>query len=516
MNRLPLHPFLFAVFAIVCFYGTNTVFCVPSVLIFPIFIAIGLVGLLLLIFVLATRNITVASFMTSVIVLLFFSFHFAYESVRNAQMLLLYSFQVTKSIPIQEWQFLISWVLFGILAVFACWRNRRYLENKLGLTNTIAACCLLVSTVDVVYKEIVRRQPIPQVVQAVQNPVKILRLDKNSTPDIYYIILDGCARFDVLQDLYHYDNSKFREYLKDKGFYLATDSHSNYQMTPLSLGSTMNMNYVNEASRLLPEKSNDWLPMIELIENNLVARNLKSLGYQYILFKSDWAVTQESPLADKVICCGSNDVFVNRFLGTTVWPFIEDQVHVLRREAHDHWLKVFDKAGHLEEFSSPKFVFVHFLLPHPPYLFNAEGQPSNTGPLVMHLEDFADRHAYVEQVKFTEAKIEKLVDQILATSKTKPIIILQADHGPASLDFSEGIENPTKEFLKERMSIFNAYYFPDGDYAQLYPSITPVNSFRVLFNKSFNAGLALLEDKSYFSNYLRPYKFLDVTKELNN
>ena len=38
----------------------------------------------------------------------------------------------------------------------------------------------------------------------------------------------------------------------------------------------------------------------------------------------------------------------------------------------------------------------------------------------------------------------------------------------------------------EQQGILNAYYFPGQDYHSLYPNITPVNSYRVIFNQFFN------------------------------
>ena len=68
--------------------------------------------------------------------------------------------------------------------------------------------------------------------------------------------------------------------------------------------------------------------------------------------------------------------------------------------------------------------------------------------------------------------------------------------------------------LDERFSIMNAYYFPDKDYSSLYPSITPVNTFRVIFNKYFDENLPLLPDNNYFSTIYHPYEFIEVTEML--
>jgi len=112
---------------------------------------------------------------------------------------------------------------------------------------------------------------------------------------------------------------------------------------------------------------------------------------------------------------------------------------------------------------------------------------------------------YRRQIQFVTKRIQRTVDEILAHSSEPPIIILQSDHGPA--------QRPLGEFgnLDERMSILHASHLPDGGDVLLYPTITPVNTFRIVLKHYFNADLPLLEDKSFYSTYERPFRFVDVT-----
>ena len=101
-----------------------------------------------------------------------------------------------------------------------------------------------------------------------------------------------------------------------------------------------------------------------------------------------------------------------------------------------------------------------------------------------------------------------MIDQILSKSDPAPIIIIQGDHGPGAFLVWD---SPYKTDLEERFGILNAYYFPGGDEGWLYPSITPVNNFRIVFNRYFHANYEILEDDSYFSPWMRPYDFTRVT-----
>jgi hypothetical protein len=84
---------------------------------------------------------------------------------------------------------------------------------------------------------------------------------------------------------------------------------------------------------------------------------------------------------------------------------------------------------------------------------------------------------------------------MIASSPTPPVIILQGDHG------SIGSKPNT------RTTIFNAYYLPGGSAQALHDDISPVNTFRVVFNTLFGGNYSLLDDVSYYSVYSTPFEF---------
>lgn len=102
-----------------------------------------------------------------------------------------------------------------------------------------------------------------------------------------------------------------------------------------------------------------------------------------------------------------------------------------------------------------------------------------------------------------------IVDAILAQSPSPPVIVIQADHGPRTTKYWG---KPSPAFLRERMSILSAFYLPGNPAAPLYESITPVNSFRVIFNRYFNTNYPLLDDLSWFTVTERPLDFTNVTE----
>ncbi len=183
-----------------------------------------------------------------------------------------------------------------------------------------------------------------------------------------------------------------------------------------------------------------------------------------------------------------------------------------------HRQRVLDGFNQLKwayQIPGPKIVFAHIVSPHPPFVFDASGNPIQP-PRGYSLGDGDDfegdvreyRRGYAGQVQFADRMLEDAIDSLLANSKKPPVIILQGDHGPGSnLDWS----SPDDSCLWERTSIFNAYYLPGGS-DELYPEISPVNSFRVVLNAFFGADLPLLPDRTYFTSHRLVRQAIDVTE----
>jgi len=62
---------------------------------------------------------------------------------------------------------------------------------------------------------------------------------------------------------------------------------------------------------------------------------------------------------------------------------------------------------------------------------------------------------------------------------------------------------------------FIAIRLPENDSGgEFYETMTPVNIFRTVFNRYFNTTYERLEDRTYYSDYARPYRFTDITDAL--
>lgn len=319
-------------------------------------------------------------------------------------------------------------------------------------------------------------------------------------PDIYYIILDGFTRPDVMEKVYKVNLDDFTSILKKMGFYIAPESKSNYSQTILSLSSSLNMNYHDE--NLDPELKYKYY--VKEIQDNKVVSFLQEKGYQYIHLSSIWSPTLTNPNSDIEISYPQwfiSDEFYRTFFSTTWFRIFDFLMGANIAKVHLYNFNQLQSIA--SEISSPKFVFAHFVLPHSPYVFDKNGNIKSKINMVNMWEKennvWNDANGYREQAIFTAKATLISVANILKKSQSKPIIIIQADHG-VNLVYSDDKNLPYRNAaIYIRHSILNAYLFPDHDYSVLTPDISPVNSFRVIFNKYFGAQFDILPNNSYYT-----------------
>jgi hypothetical protein len=180
----------------------------------------------------------------------------------------------------------------------------------------------------------------------------------------------------------------------------------------------------------------------------------------------------------------------------------------------------FSTLSQLSLSSGPKFVYAHIIAPHPPFVVDAEGNPIEPG-YAFGLNDADEfplgrdryRDGYVGQVQFVNQQLKGTIDALLRNSARPPIILLQADHGPGQFtDFGSA----ERTCLKERLSVFSAYYLPGLPTSSVPPDITPVNLFRLIFNRYFGTELPLLPNRFFYNgDPLYLFRLNDVSSRVD-
>lgn len=348
---------------------------------------------------------------------------------------------------------------------------------------------------------------------------------EQNTPDIYYIVLDGYGGANMLKTLHGFDNSQFISELQDRGFVVPSESRPNYARTIYSLTSSLNMQYLDSVSEKMGASSL-WWPLMGTITHGEVRKFLEHQGYETVAVASgfDFTTVTDSDIFSQpypVFLNEFEEIFIHQtnlshltFLGNLGISFPSYETH--RRIV----LNNFKQLDEIPALDSPKFVFIHILSPHAPFVFDAQGNaitPDYSFSLIDGKGAFSPpakyQEEYVNAIKYLNIKILEAVDGIMKNSSTPPIIIIQGDHGSgAFIDY----HSSANTCMSERFSILNAYYLPDvnGLKVLVPEDITPVNTFRMIFNQYFSTDLEILPDKYYFSTTSAMFQFEDIQDRL--
>jgi hypothetical protein len=337
----------------------------------------------------------------------------------------------------------------------------------------------------------------------------LVHLQSDTNPDIYYIILDAYNRADNLL-LLGFDNSQFLDSLREMGFFVADCSQTNYQRTALSLASSLNMDYLFNAIPNEGPKDDNARPVYNAIKNNRVRRELKNLGYEIVAFQSGyrWGEWRDADIFFKpdstLLFTKYLTPFEILFIESTAlkfavdlnWlPFLND-AYLRYGEHYERVHYALDTLPEIAALPGPKLTYAHLIIPHSPYVFLPDG---SINPEVDSLE-WTDEEGYINNVKFINSALEPVIREIIQESERPPVIVIQADHGTA--------------FLQERRYfILNAYYLPGKEDVDIPSTITPVNTFRLIFNLYFDADFPYRENVSFTNDIGRPYK--ETVKEFS-
>jgi hypothetical protein len=341
-------------------------------------------------------------------------------------------------------------------------------------------------------------------------------------PDIYFIIFDRYGSNDSMKLLTGVDND-LDAFLESRGFQVAEHARANYGRTALSIASTFHLDYLDDLVAQMGADSTDMGPLNDMLQDHVVGRTLRERGYKLYQLGSWFTPTSTSRIADVVLQPGRETDFEVLLRDTTMLPLADDLI-AKPEIGHDDLqhrefaLFQFRELERLRTDPGPKFVFAHILMPHPPYVFDADGSYPTEAE-----RQKPDPVRLVPQLEYTNSRIRELVDQLLDTpADKKPIIILAADEGPyppgyggdkGAYDWATAPD----EALRIKYGILDAFYLPTGMDAPHIPDVmSPVNTFRLVFDRAFGMDLPLLPDRSYTSlDWPHAYDLTDITGRLD-
>jgi hypothetical protein len=496
----PWHVLLFAAFPVISLLAHNTGQVNYAVAYRPLIVSVVVSTILLVIAKWLLRDWQKAGALVTILNLLFFSYGHVYSYFEDTQVagILIGRHRVLGAL----------WL--GVLILSFFWiiksRDLHVLTLSLNVTSLFLLVFPFYTLISFWYSNSNTREAKSSNDPTLES-LATLRASPDS-PDVYFFILDQHARADVLAEYFHYDSSDFLNRLKGLGFYVAACGQSNYPYTAASLAASLNFDYVSDLGEDFNPANTSFDAMHRAIKHSRVEAIFRQMGYKIVTFETGYNFTE---LEDADVFYRLSSKTINGFEALLLrdsavvipadfgmlsrYPLTDDE---RKRELTRF---VLDKLEEVPSVPGKKFVFVHLVVPHPPFVFGPNGEPLvvepyyENGEVGYRKEDFIK--GYHNQVTFIDSQIVTTLGKIIANSSRPPVIIVQGDHGPIKIPG------------EKRMNILSAYFFP-GAKPGFYPTLTSVNNFRLVFDTYFHASLPLLLDRSFYVDINHPYVFNEM------
>ena len=496
----PWYPIAISAYPVLALLSSNAGQVQPVIGVRPLLISIAFGALLFFITWVMFRQAHRAAFLTTLLLALFFTYGHAYIAIDEKW----------PDTDYTKW-LAVGWGVLFVVAIFWATRPKLNFVSSAATLNTMALALVIMSAAQIdfepkmgkVHRVAAENAPIQEDLTLPENP-----------PDVYFFLLDSYGRSDLLYTAYGFDNSKFESQLQERGFYVASCSQSNYVRTEISLGSSLNMQYLQQLDQAFKPDSTARSVLWDSLKHSAVRYNFETLGYDTVNFASGFAWLEINDvdhfMSPPPVSSGMTE-FEGLFLRTTLGRYAQDfgwvdPDYLLGVGFRDRFSYIFNSMDEVSAMPQPTFSYIHVISPHPPFVFDPEGNPTYPPDFWndqrMYPPDLYEK-GYVNQLQYLNKNMIEAIDTILKNSKTPPIIIIQGDHGPWL---------QTKE---KRMRNFTAILMP-GHEDLLYPTITPVNIFRLVFNAYFGGKYDILKDVSYFSPVPNLYDFSEIKNPCNN
>lgn len=341
---------------------------------------------------------------------------------------------------------------------------------------------------------------------APQEPPSSMVSSPGKPPDIVLILLDGYPRTDVLQRRLNTDDKSFLDALRVRGFDVAATSRSNYSVTELTLPSMFGMEYLDEVpflQRSLDSVGNEMAALRTATEAGRVFSTLRSAGYRVEISSPGWEHVTLRNAADRMVDGGElTDLERGVLHQTWLFPLLTlatpGWFTASQRDRIVHGFDSLDAFAR-ERRTHPTFLFLHVPAPHLPLVVQADGSATQL-PLGrfggldrqgLGMTDFEFEAAWASELAYVHKRVLNGID-LLSKSDTgrHAAIVIMADHG---YNFEVRPDD-----LQARFGNLFAARTP-GAPGLLGSSPTPVNLFRLLFDRYLGTQLHTLRDRYFVS-----------------
>jgi hypothetical protein len=488
LQHTPVFLFLLPVFFVLHGLNENFGFInLPDCLLLVLTYA-GAAALLYFLFLFFLKNYVRAALMATYL-MAFYCFFGALQDFFKSHSLFLYKYSVLVT----------AFVIIGLVLTIYFRKTKKGFTRFSLFINILLLIYLAVDCGGILWK-LIFPPPNKLAIYSLGNNDQYKVCSSCARPDIYFLLFDEYESTRALKRKYNYDDSGLDSFLLGRGFHIQTRSQSNYQLTPFSLASLLNMSYL---SRVDPHHFGleDYSNCAALIRTNETIRFLTYQGYDIInysifdLLGNPSEVEQTVlPIRTRLITDRTLFARLERdigwwfYTGRFQFDWLTGKLIYKTLENNNKIIELTEKQS-AQKGSRPRFVYAHILMPHPPFYYDRGGNLKSKSTIFSENDD-NHVEAYLDYIPQTNKRIRELIETIQENTRNSAVIIFMGDHGfrPQTTD-----EYPVDFFQNQ-----NAVFFPDKDYHLLYDSMTNVNMFRIVFDKMFDQNIPLLKDTSIY------------------
>lgn len=479
-----LLPILGAIYPVIFLYSHNVKIITPSSLILPLIVVILLALILMGFFYLFQRNWLHAGLSATLFLIFFHTYGIVYAKLVDIN-----------RVQVDHYTLLPLVILLVLYGAFIITRlNAAFVSQLQTILILLVGGLVLFNLVPVISAETSRAQS-----RAAAKTMTVNGVTLENAPDIYFVIFDEYAGFDALHEYWKYDGWKeFVSFLEARNFYVAEHSHGVYADTLYEISSRLNLEIIKNQKAPIERNAADAQKLYDSIADNKVMRILKSYGYTTVVFdgariplkaKTEIIADYNFEYENTSLDIGADEFTVLFFEQTMIraFPGIYKRSYEQSENERNLILYGLEKIKHLEEVPTPRFVYLHLLLPHVPFIFDENGG-------ALDYDNRVNWSYYLGQHKYATKRAEQLVDDILENSDPDrpPVIILQSDHGARNDTYKShhhvGLENYDDKY---KTSILNAVFIPGYDYSTLTKDLSPVEPLTIVLNHYFHAGVEI-------------------------
>ncbi len=478
-TKIPLHPFLLAIYPVIALYGQNVSDVAASDMIRPVVVVVCGTGVLLLVLWPFFKDLRAAATVASVIILAFF---LLWGTVMRG---FIESFADTVGVGVRY-----LFLLYALISSCFAWLAGKQTRSNLSVTkiaNLVGLVLICLAVVQAAVNLTRHGYVYPTIDKAVAEQHSTPSLDSpfsgRQYPDIYFVVLDAYARADMLQQFYGVDNSPFLEALRTRGFFVADEASTSYTDTTLSLPACLNMDYIENLFKDTPVTR---ARLDAMCQESRAHQILKNHGYMLVGFDSEFRFSKPGRIFDREMAFPRPWWIPTEFelLLLNYTPLLRALRYAGLDFSHEMWRRhILFVLNNLhtpakENPWQPVYVQAHIIAPHAPFVFRADGtprEPSGVFTLNPTLDPGESRELYIryyaEQVLGLNRHVLDAVDNILSLTSRHAAIVLVSDHGGPKL---ENVYEPGRYFnlVAVRLPNSDSNPFPsDMNLVELFPRL---------------------------------------------